>query len=349
MTTNLTSTNCQSTLKDLIQRVKQGQYNALKAFSQEKVQMAWDLGKTISEKVKAHNWGDGVIHSLSKDLQLEFPGVTGFSIRDLAYMRKLYETYYMSSNLQPLVAQISWSNNKIILDKCKDPLEAEFYIKKCINIGWSKFDLIDNIKRGNFQNSLLAQNNFDRTLVVDQDLKQSVAMDFRDDMGIELIDGENPFAEKTIEESIMLNLNAFLLSMDGKFGFVGRQVRLEVAGDLFFVDLLFYHFELNCYVVMELKATKFKPEHLGQIEGYMAIIDNTKRKPNMNPTIGILVCRDKNRILVEYLLGRTNQPVGVATFSNGKQYNDLDQDLKALLPDQIEIERRLSGLIPEVS
>lgn len=235
------------------------------------------------------------------------------------------------------------------MDKCKDPLEAEFYIKKCISIGWSKFDLIDNIKRGNFQNSLLAQNNFDRTLVVDQDLKQRVAVDFRDDLGIELIDGENPFAEKTIEESIMLNLNAFLLSMDGKFGFVGRQVRLEVTGDLFFVDLLFFHFELNCYVVMELKATKFKPEHLGQIEGYMAIIDNTKRKANMNPTIGILVCRDKNRILVEYLLGRTNQPVGVATFGNGNQYNDLDQDLKALLPDQIEIEKRLSGLIPEVS
>lgn len=209
--------------------------------------------------------------------------------------------------------------------------------------------MIDNIKRGNFQNSLLAQNNFDRTLVVDQDLKQRVAVDFRDDLGIELIDGENPFAEKTIEESIMLNLNAFLLSMDGKFGFVGRQVRLEVTGDLFFVDLLFFHFELNCYVVMELKATKFKPEHLGQIEGYMAIIDNTKRKANMNPTIGILVCRDKNRILVEYLLGRTNQPVGVATFGNGNQYNDLDQDLKALLPDQIEIEKRLSGLIPEVS
>ncbi len=342
--TDLTTPKYQSTLHELYSRIRTAQYNALKAFSAERVMMAWDLGKIISEKAKASNWGSKIIEDLAKDLQTEFPGVTGFSFRDLKYMRQFYETYSESAIGQTLVAQISWSNNKVILDKCKDKLEAEFYIKKSINNGWSKYDLTDNIKRNLFQNSLLAQNNFDRTLKVDEKLKQRVTFDFRDDMGIELINGENPFAEKDIEDSIMQNLNAFLLSMDGKFSFVGRQVRLVVGNDEFFVDLLFYHLELNCYIAMELKATKFKPEHLGQIQGYMAIIDNTKLKPNMNKTIGILVCKDKNRVLVEYLLDTYPSPIGVMTINSSKQYSELDEDMKALLPSDEEIQKRLGGM-----
>jgi hypothetical protein len=162
-------------------------------------------------------------------------------------------------------------------------------------------------------------------------------------MGIELINGENPFAEKEIEESVMQNLNAFLLSMDGKFGFVGRQVRLVLNEKEFFVDLLFYHFELNCYVVFELKATNFKPEHLGQLQGYLTLVDKLKKKPNMNRTIGILVCKSKDRLLVEYLLNDTNYPVGVATIGNQK-YTELSQDLKNLLPNEEEIAKRLTNL-----
>jgi predicted nuclease of restriction endonuclease-like (RecB) superfamily len=285
-----------------------------------------------------------VIDKLSKDLQIEFAGVSGFSGRNLRRMKLFYEIYKDNPKVAPLVAKISWSNNVVIFEAIKDPLEAEFYIKKSISNGWSKYDLIDNIKRGLYNNTLLAQNNFEQTLEVADELKQRVAWDFRDDMGIELINGEDPFGEKEIEESIMANLNEFLLSMDGKFSFVGRQVKLQVGEDEFFVDLLFYHLELNCYVAMELKATKFKPEHLGQIEGYMAIIDNTKRKPNMNPTIGILVCREKNRILVEYLLSRTKQPIGVSTYNSGLKYNELDKDMQQLLPSEEEIAKRLSNL-----
>lgn len=333
-----------STLELLIIRVKQAQYNALKAFSQEKVQMAWDLGKIISDKVFKEKWGDSVIKNLSKDLQIEFAGISGFGVRDLAYMRKLYETYSEKTNLHPLVAKISWSNNKIILDKCKDLQMSEFYIKKSITNSWSKYDLTDNIKRGLYQNSLLAQNNFDRTLEVDDDLKRRVTFDFRDDMGIELINGENPFAEKDIEEAVMTNLNAFLLSMEGKFSFVGRQVKLELSGDEFFIDLLFFHFDLNCYVVFELKATKFKAEHLGQIQGYLTLVDKLKKKESMNRTIGILVCKDKDRLLVEYLLNDNNYPLGVATYANSKQYSELDENMKQLLPSQEEIAKRLSTL-----
>jgi predicted nuclease of restriction endonuclease-like (RecB) superfamily len=343
ITTLQTTQEYQSTLVSLVARVKQAQYIALKAFSSEKVMMAWDFGKIISGKATQSNWGSKVIENLSIDLQLEFPGVTGFSFRDLKYMRQFYETYRDGSIGQTLVAQISWSNNKVILDKCKDPLEAEFYIKKSISNGWSKYDLTDNIKRGLYNNTLLAQNNFDKTLEVSEDLKQRVTWDFRDDMGIELINGENPFAEKEIEESIMQNLNSFLLSMDGKFGFVGRQVKLILGEDEFFVDLLFFHFELNCYVVMELKATKFKPEHLGQLQGYLTLVDKIKKKENMNRTIGILVCKDKDRLLVEYLLNDTNYPVGVATLNN-KKYSELGEDLKNLLPSEEEIAKRLNKL-----
>lgn len=329
-------------LLQMVKRVKQAQYNALKAFSQEKVQMSWDLGKIISEKAKEANWGDAIISNLSKDLQIEFAGVSGFSSRNLRRMKLFYEIYKDNPNVAPLVAKISWSNNVVIIESCRDPLEIEFYVKKSIMNGWSKYDLIENIKKDLYRNTLLSQNNFIHTLEVSEEKKARVVWDFRDDYGIELINGENPIGEKEIEENIMKNINSFLLSMDGKFSFVGRQVKLTFGGDDFFVDLLFYHFELNCYVVMELKATKFKPEHLGQLESYMAIIDKLKRKSTMNPTIGILVCRDKNRFLVEYLLERNKQPISVATV--GKSYEDLENDIQALLPNQDEIQKRLSSL-----
>jgi predicted nuclease of restriction endonuclease-like (RecB) superfamily len=328
----------------MIDRIKQAQYNALKSFSTEKVNLAWDLGSIISNKVKENNWGTKVVSNLADELQLNFPGITGFNARDLAYMKQFYETYASDSIMPPLVAQISWSNNRVILDKIKDTKEAEFYIKKCINNGWSKYDLIDKINSKTYQNSLLSQNNFNKTLDISIDLKRRVAWDFRDDYGIELINGEDPFGEKLLEDSIMHNLNKFLLAMDGKFSFVGRQIKLKVGDDEFFIDLLFYHLELNCYVVFELKATKFKAEHLGQIQGYLAIIDNIKKKPNMNPTIGILVCKDKNRLLVDYLLNRTNDPIGIATINHMK-YQDLTQDLKELLPSDEVITNRLENLI----
>jgi predicted nuclease of restriction endonuclease-like (RecB) superfamily len=159
---NLTPQEYQATLKELVFRVKQAQYNALN--SSEKVQMSWDFGKIISEKATSSNWGSKVIENLSNDLQIEFAGVTGFSFRDLAYMRKFYETYCDLESLHTLSAQISWSHNKVILDKCKDPLMAEFYIKKSINNGWSYFDLKDNISRKLYENYLLSQNNFDKIL-----------------------------------------------------------------------------------------------------------------------------------------------------------------------------------------
>ncbi len=332
-----------STLEALIVRVKEAQYNALKSFSAEKLRMAWDFGKIISQKIKGKKWGASVIANISKDLQIEFVGVSGFGVRDLAYMRKMYETYSDKKSLHPLVAQISWSNNKVILDKCKNPLKAEFYIKKSINNGWSKLDLQRNIESRLFENNLLAQNNFERTLEVSQDLKQRVAWEFRDDMGIELINGQNPFAAKEIEESLMKNLNAFLLSMEGKFSFVGRQVKLQLNEKEFFIDLLFYHLELSCYVVFELKATEFKTEHLGQLQGYLTLVDRIKKKGSMNRTIGILACFDKDRLLVEYLLNDTSYPVGVATI-NSKKYMDLTDDLKILLPSEEEIAKRLTNL-----
>lgn len=213
---NLIPQEYKSTLDALVLRVKQAQYNVLKAFSSEKVMMAWDLGKIISEKATNANWGSKVVENLSKDLQVEFAGVGGFSFREIKYMRQFYETYCNNTIGHPLVAQISWSNNKIILDKCKDTLEAEFYIKKSISNGWSKYDLTDQIKRGLYQNSLLAQNNFERTLEVGEDLKQRVTFDFRDDMGIELINDENPFAEKDIEENSPLE--GWQSQTDGVFG-----------------------------------------------------------------------------------------------------------------------------------
>jgi predicted nuclease of restriction endonuclease-like (RecB) superfamily len=334
-----------STLLILIKRVKEAQYNSLKSFSREKVLLAWDFGKLINEKLENSNWGDSIIQNLATDLQLEFPGVSGFSYRDLKYMRQFYKFCNVNSIGQPLVAQLSWTSSKVILDKCKDGNEAIFYIQKSIKNGWSKYDLKYHIEKGLYNNTQLAQNNFNNTLEVDEATKAKVAFDFRDDMGIELINGEDPFREKAIEEYIMDNLNKFLLSTDGKYAFVGRQVKLTLNNEEFFVDLMFYHLELNCFIIFELKATKFKPEHLGQLQGYMVLVDKLKRRENMTKTIGILVCKEKSRILVEYMLADTNKPIGVATINNGVDYAHLDDEMKMLLPSEEEITKTLIALI----
>ena len=342
MTENELSVEYLQTLKQLVENIRQARYNMLKSVSKQTVELYWNIGKTISEKIELESWGSGTVEKLAKDLQFEFAGTKGFSPSNLWRMRSFYESYKNSEKLVPLVREIGWVQNCMIIEKCKDHLEREFYLKKTAQMGWSKLDLRDKIEQNFYQKQLLTQNNFNAT--ISEDLKSRVAWEFVDDYNVELINPGSPFDELELENSIVTNIVRFLSEMDGSFAFVGRQFRLEYREKEYFVDLMFFNLTLNCYVVFELKAREFDPKDLGQLQMYLLATNQTIKKPEHNPTIGILVCKDKDRTVVEYLLEAQNQPVGVATYNLYKNFSDLPENIAKFLPSEEEIVRRLGGI-----
>jgi len=323
-------------LKDILSKIQQARYEMLKAVSKQTVSLYWEIGKSVSEKVKQEKWGKSVVEQLSKDLQTEFPGIRGFSSRNIWRMKTFYEFYKENEKLTPLVAEIGWVQNCLIIEKCKDTIQIEYYLRKTKQMAWSKADLIDKIKNNYFENQALVQNNLETS--VSPALQAQVAWEFVDDYYIELINPDLPISEKEIENAIVTNIVKFLSEMGGSFAFVGRQFKIDFHDKEYFIDLLFFNLKLNCYVVFELKAREFDPKDVGQIKWYMALINNQVKEPSHNPTIGIILCKNKDRLMVEYMLSNNNDPLGVATFN---RYQELPEKYAKYLPSEEEIIKRL--------
>lgn len=331
--------NYQPFLQEILAKIKQSRYEMLKTVSQQTVLLYWELGKSVSEKVQSEKWGKSVVEQLSNDLQFEFPGVRGFSARNIWNMKSFYDFYTKNEKLQPLVAEIGWTQNCLIIEKCKDIVQIEFYLRKTKQMGWSKADLIEKIKKNHFENQVLAQNNFETT--VTPELRAQVAWEFVDDYNIELINPDLPISEKEIENSIVTNIVKFLSEMGGSFAFVGRQFKVDFNEKEYFVDLLFFNIKLNCYVVLELKARAFEPKDIGQLKWYMELINNEIKETIHNSTIGIILCRNKDRMMVEYMLSNNQDPLGIATFN---RYDELPLEYAKYLPSEEEIIKRLAGV-----
>ena len=252
--------NYQPFLDQILAQIQSARYEMLKAVSQKTVLLYWNIGKAVSEKVKNEGWGKSIVEQLSEDLQREFPGIRGFSARNIWNMKSFNDFYAQNEKLQPLVAEIGWTQNCIILEKCKDARQIEYYLKKTKQMGWSKLDLKDKIAKNYFENQALVQNNFETT--VSTELKAQVAWEFVDDYNVELINPDQPFSEKELENAIVNNVVKFLAEMGGNFAFVGRQYRITLDEKEYFIDLLFFNFKLNCYVVFELKAREFDPRDI---------------------------------------------------------------------------------------
>ncbi|GHT12025.1 hypothetical protein FACS189426_14770 [Bacteroidia bacterium] len=350
-------------LQEILVKIQSARYEMLLSVSKQTLLLYWDIGKAVSKKMKSGGWGQSVVEQLSKDLQTEFPGVRGFSARNIWNMKKFYEFYselLISApvgaelqiakiensatavaefeNLPPLVAEVGWKQNCIILEKCKNLKQIEFYLRMTKEKGWSRLDLLEKIKNNYFENHSLAQNNFEQT--VPEELKAQVAWEFLDDYNVELINPDQPFSEKALENAIVENIVKFLQEMGGNFAFVGRQYRLTLDEKEYFVDLLFFNLNLNCYVVFELKAREFQPKDFGQVQMYMQLINKQLKQPHHNSTIGVIVCRDKNRLEVEYMLELAKDPMGVATFN---KYRDLPAEYAKYLPSEAEIGKRLTN------
>ena len=326
-------------LKDILSKIQLARYEMLKTVSMQTVALYWEIGKSVSQKVNQEKWGKSVVEQLSKDLQTEFPGIRGFSTRNIWRMKTFYEVYSENEKLPPLVAEIGWVQNCLIIEQCKDDVQREYYLRKTKQMGWSKADLIDKIKNNHFENQALAQNNLVTT--VTPELKAQVAWEFVDDYHIELINPDLPISEKALENAIVTNVVKFLSEMGGSFAFVGRQFKIDFHEKEYFIDLLFFNLKLNCYVVFELKAREFDPKDVGQIKWYMELINKQVKEPSHHATIGIILCKNKDRMMVEYMLSNNQDPLGIATFN---RYQELPEKYAKYLPSEEEIIKRLANL-----
>jgi len=331
--------NYQPFLKEILSKIQLARYEMLKTVSKQTVELYWEIGKAVTQKVQQEKWGKSIVEQLSKDLQTEFPGIRGFSARNIWNMKSFYEFYTENEKLQPLVAEIGWVQNCLILEKCKDKLKIEYYLRKTKEMGWSKADLIDKINKNHFESQALAQNNF--AVTVSPELKAKVAWEFVDDYQVELINPDLPISEKELENAIVTNIVKFLSEMGGSFAFVGRQFKIDFHDKEYFIDLLFFNLKLNCYVVFELKAREFDPKDVGQIKWYMELINNEVKEPTHQSTIGIILCKNKDHLMVEYMLSNNQDPLGVATFN---RYEELPEKYAKYLPSEQEIIKRLANL-----
>jgi predicted nuclease of restriction endonuclease-like (RecB) superfamily len=325
-------------LSQIKAQIRRRQYQALLKVNYELVGLYWDLGESIHRKQQELGWGKAVVATLANDLQTEFPGRNGFSAQNLWLMRQFYCEYNEKLNLQPLVREISWAKNLVILGRCKNDLEREFYLRATARFGWTKAVLLHQIDNKSYEKYMLNQTNFNQTLPAE--IQAQAALAVKDHYTFDFLELADEHSERDLEESLVQNLRNFLTEMGGAFTFVGNQYRMEVGGQEYFIDLLLFHRRLRCLVAIELKIRDFKPEHKGKMEFYLEALDTQERLPGENPPIGIIICRNKNKTIVEYALRTISRPLGVATYTVVPQLPD---DYQAELPSPEQIARRLKG------
>lgn len=314
------------------ERVRSAQYSALKAVNTELVRLYWDIGRLIVERQRDAKHGLAIAEQLATDLRSEFPGVAGFSRRNIFYMREFFLNYRDEAKVQPLVAQIAWSHNLVIFQKCKGALEREFYLRMARKFGWSKSVLLHQIENQSYEKSMLGQTNFDRALT--PKLRAQAKLAVKDEYTFDFLELADKHDERELERALIAKIEGFLRAMGGMFAFMGSQFRLEVEGNEYFIDLLLFHRRLRCLVAIELKIGAFKPEFVGKIQFYLTALDRQLRQRDENPSIGIILCKDKKRTVVEYAIHDARKPIGVATYQIRKT---LPKSLAGQLPSPEKI------------
>ena len=328
-------------LAEVRDRIRSAQYAALRTVNTELVGLYWDIGRMIVQRQEAEGWGKSVVEQLATDLRAEFPGARGYSSQNLWYMRQFFLQYREDAKLQPLVGEISWAKNLVIMGRCKDALEREFYIRMTRRFGWTKNVLVHQIENQSYEESLLGQTNFDRALT--PELRTQAGLAVRDEYTFDFLELGDEHSERELERAIIARVEDFLRTLGGMFAFVGSQFRLEVDGDEYFIDLLLFHRRLRCLVAVDLKIGKFQPEFVGKMQFYLAALDRQVREQGENRAIGIILCKEKNRTVVEYALHDARKPIGVATYRMMKR---LPKELKGQFPSPREITRLLEAVEP---
>ena len=331
-------------LIDLKSKIRSAQAKAAIAVNTALIEFYWELGKMIAEKESV--WGSKLIEQIAKDLKTEFPEMKGLSRSNLSYAKQFYKFYQALLVQQPVglivqqaVAQIPWGHNILIFSKSKNINEAQFYISQTIENGWSRDVLALQIKSQLYQRQGKSINNFMQTLP--EPLSDLAQQTLKDPYIFDFLTLTKPFHEKDIERQLIAHITKFLLELGKGFAFIGQQYHLEVGETDYYIDLLFYHTRLKCYVVIELKNTKFIPEYAGKLNFYLSAVDSLVKQEEDKPTIGILLCRDKNNFETEFPLRDINKPMGVSEF---QLTEILPDELKSSLPSIEEIENELKKI-----
>lgn len=335
-------------LESLKSKFRSSQIKASIKVNTTLLEFYWDLGGQIAEMQEAHKWGSGFLEKLSHDLSAEFTDVKGFSYRNIRFIRQWYIFWQQAvanfhfqfwQHLVAILFQVPWGHHQIILNKIKNIDEAIYYVQNTITNGISRNVLIHQIESNLYERNGKALTNFENTLPpLQSDLAKEIT---KDPYNFDFISLTQDYQEKELEDALTQNITNFLLELGSGFAFVGRQYKLIVGGDEFKIDLLFYHIKLKCYVVVELKATSFKPEHAGKLSFYTSAIDGELKGSDDNPTIGILICKSKNDTVVEYALRDINKPLGISEY---QLTEILPKEYKSSLPSIEEIEAKLDEI-----
>ena len=328
-------------IAEIKDRVKTSQHEALKAVNMQLIQLYWDLGKAIAEK-QMMGWGQVIVPALSKELQKEFPNVSGFSTTNLWYMVQFYNEYHVDPILQPLVGEISWSKHLVILAKCKDNQARIFYTMAAKKFGWTKDVLTHQIENKTFEKYLLNQTNFDD--VLPEPLKQQAVLAVKDSYTFDFLELSKEHSEYELEQALIKSISEFLVEVGSDFTFIGNQYKLYVGTKEYRIDLLLFHRKLKSLVAIDLKIGEFEPEHKGKMEFYLSVLNDTVRLPHENPAIGIIICKQKDRTVVEYALSTATLRIGVATYT---LTTSLPDAYSGLLPATEEITAKLQRFFRE--
>lgn len=295
---------------EIISIIDNAHARALKAVNAELIHMYWEIGSYVSKKVKDGGWGKSIVADFSAFLQNHYPTLKGFSSQNIWRMKQFYETYHENEKLSPLVREISWTSNLLIMSGCKTDEAREFYLRLCIANRYTKRELERQIGSMLYERTMISNEKHKELIVSNSGLAS-----LRDSYVLEFLDLDESYKEKDLRKQIVSNLKNFILEFGHDFTFVGEEYRVQVGNTDFFIDLLFYNRSLSCLVAIELKIDVFRPEHLGQLNFYLEALDRDVKKANENPSVGLILCTSKDDTVVEYALSRTLSPTMVADYT----------------------------------
>jgi predicted nuclease of restriction endonuclease-like (RecB) superfamily len=318
---------------DIIQLIKQSRTNAIKAVNAELINLYWNIGEYISKKIEQSEWGDSVVTELANFIQTQEPEIKGFSDKNIWRMKQFYDTYKDNPKLSPLVREISWTNNLTILGRTKSDEERAFYLNLAIQEKYSSRELERQINSSVFERVMIGNT---KLSAVPREFNPDLTKSFKDSYVFEFLNLSEPHSESELQRGLVRQMKNFILELGKDFLFIGEEYKLQVGNSDFYIDLLFYHRGLQCLVAFELKADKFKPDHLGQLNFYLEALDRDVKKPNENPSIGVLLCKDKDSQVVEYALSRSLSPTMVSEY-------------KTQLPDKKLLQQKLHELFDNES
>jgi predicted nuclease of restriction endonuclease-like (RecB) superfamily len=313
---------------DIIQLIKQSRTNAIKAVNAELINLYWNIGEYISKKIEQSEWGDSVVTELANFIQTQEPEIKGFSDKNIWRMKQFYETYKDFPKLSTVLREISWSHNLAIFSRCKTAEEREFYLRLAKQESYSFRELERQISASLFERTMIGNSKLSTAL---RESNHDLTSTFKDSYVFEFLNLPDPHSESDLQRGLVRQMKNFILELGKDFLFIGEEYKLQVGNSDFYIDLLFYHRGLQCLVAFELKADKFKPDHLGQLNFYLEALDRDVKKQNENPSIGVLLCKDKDSEVVEYALSRSLSPTMVSEY-------------KTQLPDKKLLQQKLHEL-----